>query len=64
MKKRVPTFEEFIGDKELDKIRKFVGNRKEKNDKNKIYLDPDTQNPTAYGDDEETATARYPKGGL
>ncbi len=37
---------------------------KKKKSKDKIVLDPDMQNPTAQGDDEETATARYPFGGI
>ena len=58
MKRYVKTFEEHIKDsipKEGDK---------KKAPKKKIVLDTDMQNPTAQGDDEETATARYPFGGI
>jgi len=58
MKRYVKTFEEHVKDtipKEGDKKKK---------PKRIIVLDTDTQNPTAQGDDEETATAKYPFGGL
>lgn len=58
MKRYVKTFEEHIKDaipKEGDK---------KKTPKKIIVLDTDTQNPTAQGDDEETATAKYPFGGI
>jgi hypothetical protein len=61
MKRYVKTFEEMIrsNDNEIPK----EGEKKKKS-KDKIVLDPDMQNPTAQGDDEETATARYPFGGI
>jgi hypothetical protein len=63
MKKRVPTFEDFIGDLEARKLKRLA-DREEEKDGDEITLDPDTQNPTYYGDDEETATAAYPFGGI
>jgi len=63
MKRIVATFEEFIGDLETRKLKRLVG-REEEEEGDELTLDPDTQNPTYYGDDEETATAAYPFGGI
>jgi len=65
MKRYVPKFEEFLSDYDIKNLKKLVGHGgQEKKKKNKVYLGVDTQNPKFYGDDEETATAKYPSGGL
>lgn len=61
MKRYVKTFEELLGS--TDNEIPIEGAKKTKS-KDELILDPDMQNPTAQGDDSETATARYPFGGL
>jgi hypothetical protein len=61
-KKSVKTFEEFVGDEELNKIRK-EGDKRRKKKGDDIFLDPDTQNPTSQSDDDPMLSG-YPFGGI